>query len=100
MPKRHKTWQPPGLQPRHNRRRQARPNANARGYGRQWRNAARRYLAAHPLCVQCEEAGHTVAAELVDHILPAASHPKLFWDAENWQGLCRDCHAVKTGKGQ
>ena len=28
---------------------------------------------------------------LVDHIVPAAIAPELFWERSNWQTLCHDC---------
>lgn len=100
MPKRRKRWTPPGQQPRETRQRHTRPNANARGYGRRWRKAAKHYLIDNPLCAVCAEAGRVEAAVLVDHVLPAVKYPKLFWDRNNWQGLCRDCHGAKTGRGE
>ena len=69
---------------------------------RQWRTThaykrmRRRYLAASPLCAKCAEAGFTVAATELDHIVPASVAPDRFWDPGNLQGLCRACHEEKT----
>ena len=77
----------------------SRPNSNQRGYNWSWRKASKNYLADHPLCVDCRAAGHTVLAEVVDHIKPHRGDKVLFWDVNNWQGLCYSHHNIKTGKG-
>ena len=35
-------------------------------------------------------------ATVVDHIVPHRGDPKLFWDTDNWQALCKQCHDHKT----
>nr|WP_244485255.1 HNH endonuclease signature motif containing protein [Pseudolabrys sp. Root1462] len=41
----------------------------------------------------CEGQGLTVAATVVDHIIPHKGDQKLFWDIEgNWQPLCKFHH--------
>ena len=70
--------------------------AATRGYGRQWRKAREAYLEAHPLCVECEKEGRYVKATVVDHIIPHRGNQLLFWDAGNWQSLCKHHHDVKT----
>jgi len=37
-------------------------------------------------------------ATLVDHIIPHRGDNNLFWDEDNWQALCTECHAIKTAK--
>ena len=32
----------------------------------------------------------------VDHIVPHRGDMSLFWDVNNWQALCHECHARKT----
>lgn len=76
-----------------------RGNAAERGYDGKWRKARTRFLRKHPLCVKCREQGKLTPATVVDHIIPHRGDPALFWDENNWQPLCRDCHGVKTGKG-
>ena len=73
---------------------------SARGYDRRWAREARRWLAVHPLCVECLAAGETTAAECVDHIVPHRGDRKLFWDRGNWQSLCTRCHGRKTARGE
>lgn len=71
-------------------------NANARGYDRRWRNAARVFLARNPLCVACLRAGRTTPAGVVDHVIPHRGDAALFWTEANWQALCKTCHDRKT----
>ena len=56
------------------------------------------YLAAHPLCEKCLKEGRYTKATVVDHIKPHRGDPKLFWDPDNWQTLCKRCHDKKTGE--
>ncbi|MBQ9664807.1 MAG: HNH endonuclease [Oscillospiraceae bacterium] len=71
-------------------------SASARGYGRAWQKARQRYLAAHPLCVECMKEGKYVKATDVDHIIPHRGDKRLFWDEGNWQALCHSHHSIKT----
>lgn len=36
--------------------------------------------------------GRIVQASVVDHILPHRGDQALFWDKDNWQSLCAECH--------
>ena len=74
----------------------ARPSAAARGYGSRWQKARAGFLLAHPLCAAHGERGETVAANVVDHIIPHRGDMRLFWDSGNWQALCKRCHDIKT----
>ena len=76
----------------------ARPPA-ARGYDARWNRARKKFLEAHPLCVECMKNGKYTKATDVDHIVPHRGDLLLFWDQENWQALCKACHDLKTGKG-
>ena len=71
-------------------------NASARGYGSRWQKARHAYLQKHPLCVECMKNGKYVRATVVDHIVPHKGDQSLFWDAKNWQSLCKSCHDRKT----
>jgi 5-methylcytosine-specific restriction protein A len=55
-------------------------SAGARGYGRAWQKARKRYLEAHPFCVECLKEGKYVKATDVDHIVPHRGDKTLFWD--------------------
>ncbi|TWT91412.1 HNH endonuclease [Neorhodopirellula pilleata] len=76
---------------------EARPTAARRGYGRNWRRAAKEFL-AEPANHICKECGERIASQ-VDHIVPHRGDPKLFWSRSNWQGLCHSCHSRKTARG-
>lgn len=75
-----------------------RGSASSRGYDRQWRKARSRYLAEHPLCVQCLAEGRVTSATIVDHIIPHKGDRRLFWDEGNWQSLCKSHHDAKTAR--
>ena len=67
-----------------------------RGYDHQWRVYRLRYLRRNPLCVKCLAEGKFVPATVVDHIIPHKGDKKLFWDPENHQSMCKQCHDIKT----
>jgi 5-methylcytosine-specific restriction protein A len=75
-----------------------RPSAAKRGYDARWRRRRRRFLASNPLCASCLAAGRSVAAVVVDHVVPWDGDRELFEDEGNWQGLCVGCHKAKTGR--
>lgn len=64
----------------------------------EWKRARLVFLAAHPLCRDCQSVGLVVAAREVDHIVPHRGDRKLFRDKANWQGLCKSCHSRKTAR--
>lgn len=61
-------------------------------YGRKWRKARSAFLKSHPLCIICTRTGTTSVATVVDHITPHKGDLALFWDQNNWQPLCENCH--------
>ena len=71
-------------------------SAASRGYNSRWRKARKIFLEAHPLCERCKAEGRYVKATVVDHIIPHKGDRDLFWDRDNWQALCKKCHARKT----
>ena len=69
------------------------PDTNRR-YGAAWRRIRAVYIAAHPLCEQCETAGRLIPAQEVHHILPLSQggdHRE-----ENLMSLCSSCHSGFT----
>ena len=54
-----------------------RESASKRGYNGRWRKASKTYLLSHPFCIRCLQQGK-------------------FWDRNNWQPLCKQCHDRKT----
>ena len=82
--------------PRHKREEQRRydkerGSGSARGYGARWRKARKRFLIEHPFCATCDS-----FANVADHVVPHKGDKKLFWDRNNWQALCKQCHDRKT----
>lgn len=74
-----------------------RPNFRRRGYTAEWDKARLVWLAEHPLCAECQRQGRVTAGYAVDHIVPHKGDMVLFWDCDNnWQTLCRSCHARKS----
>ena len=61
---------------------------------RKWRRARRMYLKQNPYCVHCRPVLNK--ATHVDHIRPHQGDYDLFWQVENWQGLCAHHHNKKT----
>jgi len=70
--------------------------ATRKRYGRTWKRIRDRYIAAHPLCEQCQAAGTITPAEEVHHILPLSrggTHAE-----ENLMSLCTSCHSKITAR--
>ena len=76
-----------------------RGNANKRGYGYKWQIAREAYLKENPLCIECEAMGRIRLATDLDHKIPHRGNMTLFWDRDNWAGLCKSHHSAKTAQG-
>ena len=63
-----------------------------------WREGRAEYLRANPLCKDCLDHGILEAATDVDHVIPHKSNRELFFDQQNWRGLCKKCHSTKTAR--
>jgi 5-methylcytosine-specific restriction protein A len=61
-----------------------------------WRILRLTVLAEQPVCMDCKVAPSVE----VDHIVPHRGDYVLFWDRDNLQGLCKQCHGRKTKKGE
>lgn len=59
---------------------------------------ADRFIAEHPLCVECEREGRVVPGYAVDHIVPHRGNVALLKDWDNLQTLCQRHHAIKSNK--
>lgn len=69
------------------------PDTNKR-YGKEWRKIRTCYIAAHPICEECKDAGKLTPAQEVHHIIPitkGGTHAD-----ENLQSLCTSCHSRIT----
>lgn len=73
-----------------------RASSSRRGYDARWRRYRQSFLAANPICVICLGEGRTRLATVVDHIKPHKGRYDLFWDKDNHQSLCKQCHDRKT----
>lgn len=62
--------------------------------GRALQAARAALFAERPLCAECERNGRVRAATKRDHIVPVAEGGTE--DPSNIQGLCEDCHDVKS----
>jgi 5-methylcytosine-specific restriction protein A len=62
-----------------------------------WRKLRAYILDREPLCRMCAKDGKITPATLVDHIKPVGSpDDDWFYDEDNLQPLCYQCHQVKT----
>jgi 5-methylcytosine-specific restriction protein A len=57
-----------------------------------WQALRRAQLVKQPLCCFCEARGRIVAATVCDHVEPHRGDSTLFWNEDNLQSLCADCH--------
>lgn len=68
-------------------------------YGRAWRKVSKRFLAAHPFCVDCIAEGNPYGlATEVDHQEPHRGDRAKFWDETNWASRCKSHHSRKTAR--
>ena len=72
--------------------RSGKQSSTARGYGYEWQQYRIEYLIAHPLCAIRGE-GCTLAATVVDHVVPHRGDMSLFWNPANHQAVCNHCHS-------
>lgn len=68
------------------------------GYGYRWQMLRNRFIAQHPYCEECMKRGVLTMATDVDHVKPHHGDPRLLYDEENLQSLCKSCHSRKTVK--
>lgn len=88
---------PPGLDPATRKKvhDQQRGSAHSRGYTRRWQAYSGWFLSQeeNALCA----CGCGNPSEETDHIQPVTGpDDPLFWNPDNHQGLCGDCHKRKT----
>lgn len=84
-----------GRCPKHKREAWAKPpTATKRVTGRKLQTMRVSLFSRYPLCAECERQGRVTLATQRDHIIPLAEGGAD--DDDNVQGLCRDCHDVKS----
>ena len=62
-----------------------------------WKACRKAYIAANPLCTQCEAYGRVVPGDVVDHIVERRDGGSDY-NHSNLQTLCHGCHNEKTHK--
>jgi len=75
---------------------QYRGSSAERGYDGDWRKFRLWFIERHPFCFDCK----IVATKDVHHVLKLVEYPALRLVESNCLGLCHDCHAVRTGRGE
>lgn len=68
--------------------------------GRRWRKLRAMFIAEHPLCSDCFEAGRIRAVEEVHHIESRRDAPDRAYDVDNLMALCKSCHSRRTAHGE
>lgn len=64
-----------------------------------WWKLRKAYLIDNPLCAHCLKVGKIVAVEDIHHKVSPFSvkddnrRAELFWDYDNLEGLCKECHS-------
>jgi 5-methylcytosine-specific restriction protein A len=59
-----------------------------------WRALAKKHLSTHNFCVCCG----TKENLTVDHIIPPRGDSEMFFDIDNLETLCVNCHRWKTAR--
>ena len=65
-----------------------------RHYDKAWKQVRKRYLAAHPLCEDCQKAGRVTPAAEVHHIQPLSKGGT--HDESNLRALCKPCYSRQS----
>ena len=73
-----------------------RPSAARRGYDRAWQQLRAHFLAMHPVCADCDQAGIATESVEVHHVQPIAQAPHRRLDPANLLALCKSCHSKRT----
>ena len=65
-----------------------------------WKRASKSFRSSPKgaLCAYCSARGLVVPSAIVDHVNPHNGDLALFWDSNNWQGLCWSCHSAKSSE--
>ncbi len=68
-----------------------RKTAAKRGYNARWQRERAEWISEHTWCEYKGE-GCTLLTTVINHRIPHRGDEKLFWDKNNWQGVCKHCH--------
>jgi len=73
---------------------------------KQWQDVRNMKARQHPVCEDCLDAfthagaGAITPVQVVDHVLPLATHPHLRVSMDNLRSLCHMHHSIKTKAGR
>lgn len=84
-----------GRCPQHTQKDQ-RGGATKRGYDYLWQKFREWFIRRHPVCSDCQ----IKATTDVHHVKKARDYPDLMRVESNCMGLCHECHAVRTARGE
>ena len=65
---------------------------------KEWKQLRVTLLKENPYCVWCLSVGRLRIAKVIDHITAHEGNLKLFLDFSNLQGLCKECHGIKSAR--
>jgi 5-methylcytosine-specific restriction protein A len=84
------------------RREHQRGNFDVRRWYRQarWMALRAQVLGDNPLCVDCQKEQRVTIATEVHHKVKPGGDPRLFFNRENLEGLCKAHHSAHTAKGE
>ena len=71
-------------------------STNKRIRGRKLQQIRKRHMQVNPLCVRCAEQGRVTLWQELDHTVAMENNGTDTDD--NRQGLCRECHRIKTAE--
>lgn len=71
-----------------------------RGYDHAWRKLSERIRTEEVFCADCLLVGKVSPAEECHHIIKVKDAPGLRLDRENVMPLCRQCHRIRTERGE
>lgn len=85
---------------RHGRRPTHQKTTKERGYDSKWKGMSERIRQEEPLCVDCLEKGKVNPADECHHKIKIKDAPHLRLSRDNIIPLCKDCHRIRTERGE
>ena len=71
-----------------------------RGYGYDWRKHRALFLKQNSLCEDCASNGKYREATEVHHVQRVSDAPERRLDSSNLMALCKQCHSIRTARGE
>ena len=85
---------------KHKRKQYGRLSPSKRGYDHQHNNCRELMLRLYPMCQDCLAKGKSRAATDLHHIQKICDRPDLRFDPDNLMCLCKECHDVRSARGE